>query len=164
MAEKLFEDVEELFVEKPTWSSETKTVGMEISDFLKKIEVKKITHSPEFTLSGVKFYIRVWPGFNGSEFIRVELVNGSKNDQTTSVTFLEGSGSQLSFKMGIVPSKYVQGGRGFDEFLSHQKFKAWAKTNGDVFRLKVTVTLHKKQETGDDWIRYRSPVCLLVLC
>ena len=148
-------------IEKPTWSSETKTVGMEISDFLKKIEDKKVTNSLEFTLSGVKFYIQVRPGFKGSEFIRVELVNGSKNDQTTSVTFLEGSGSQLSFKMGIVPSEKSGG---FDEFLSHQKFKDWAKTNGDVFRLKVTVTLHKKQETGDDWIRYRSPVCFLVLC
>ena len=158
MAKKLFEDVEELFVEKPTWSSETKTVGVEISEFLKKIEEKKMVESPRFKFSGVEFYIRVTPGFKGTEFVRVDLMNGSENDQTTSVTFLEESGAQASWKMHKVDSN---SGRAFTEFLSHEKFKTWAKKHGDVFKLKATVTLHqKKEETGDDWIRYCNPVCL----
>ena len=39
MAEKLLEDVDELFEEgKPTWTSLTKTIGMKIPKFLEKIE------------------------------------------------------------------------------------------------------------------------------
>ena len=64
MAEKLFEDVNQLFEEKPQWISETETVGLKIPDFLKKIEEKKVVISPKFTLSGVEFHIRVRPGFN----------------------------------------------------------------------------------------------------
>ena len=66
MAEKLLKDVDHLFVEKPTWSSETQTVGLEIPEFLKKIEEKKVVESPRFKLSGVEFCISVKPG---SEFI-----------------------------------------------------------------------------------------------
>ena len=142
MAKKLFRDVEELFVEKPTWTSNTKTVGVEISEFLKKIEEKKVTNSPEFMLSGVKFYIRVTPGYNGTEFVRVSLMNGSENEQTTSVTFLEESGAQASWKMHKVDSN---SGRAFTEFLSHEKFKTWAKNHGDIFK--------QDEETADFTVR-----------
>ena len=53
----------------------------------------------------------------------------------------------------------VGGYRGFREFLSHKKFKTWAKSHGDVFKLKARVTLHQKA-TGDDMIRY----CNTFLC
>ena len=147
MAEKLFEDVDELFQEKPRWSSDIKTVGLEIPEFLKKIEDKKTVESPTFQLPGAAFYIKVAPG---SEFTRVELVNGSKKAQTASVTFLEGSGAQCSLKMQEIKVNHCLG---FSQFLSHEKFKTWAKKHGDVFKLKAVVTLHQKA-TGEGWIRY----------
>ena len=153
MAEKLLEDVDELFSQKSMWTSMTKTVGVEIPEFLKKIEEKKLVESLEFKISEVEFFIRVTPGYQDSEFIRVDLMNCSKEKQATSVTFLQGSGAAVSWEMIEVPGDK---GRGCPRFLSHEKFKAWANIHGDVFQLKAKVTLHqKKQETGDDWIRYR---------
>lgn len=150
MAKNLFEDVDQLF-EETTWTSETETVGLKIPGFIKKIEKKKTVNSPKFMLSGVEFCIRVVPGYDGSEFIRVSVVNCSKENQTTSVTFLEGSGAQSGWEMMEIRANR---NRGFPEFLSHQKLKTWAKKHGDVFKLKVTVTLHKKvNTTGDSWIR-----------
>ena len=149
MAEKLFEDVNELFVEKPTWTSETKTVGVEIPEFLKKIEEKKSVVSPRFKLSGVEFSILVTPGCDDSQFIRVELKNCSTEDQTTSASFLEKSGARKSWKMLGIKAKLNMG---CPKFLSHEKFKTWAEKHGDVFKLKATVTLHQKKQ--DDWIRY----------
>ena len=92
MAEKLLGNVDELFVGKPTWFSENKTVGLEIPEFLKKIEEKKIVESPSFKISGVELFIQVKPGEDDPEFISVYLMDGSKGKEvpTTSVTFLEG--------------------------------------------------------------------------
>ena len=53
MAEKLLEDVDELFLQKPTETSETKTVGIEIPEFLQKIKKKEEVISPRFKLAGV---------------------------------------------------------------------------------------------------------------
>ena len=159
MAEKLFEDVEEMFEGKPTWSSDTKIVGLKIPEFLKKIEEKKGVDSPRFKLSGVEFYIKVTPGCDYPEFIRVSVVNCAKEIQTTSVTFLDGSGKKIGWKMDEVKANNGRG-MGYSKFLSHEKFKAW--DHGDVFNLKATVTLHKKvNPTGEGWIRYCSPVCLV---
>ena len=156
MAEKLFEDVDELLEEKSMSTSKTKTVGMKITEFLQKIYEKKFVDSPRFNLGGVEFFIRVRHNDENPqcEFIGVFLMNGSKKDQTFSVTFLEGSGTRESFKK-ITALR----GQGFLKFLSLEKFRTWAFIHGDVFQLKATVTLHQKG-TGDDWIRYFSPVCL----
>ena len=149
---KLFEDVDELFLKKSTWTSETKTVGIEIPEFLENIEKKEIVRSPRFKLAGVEFYIRVTPGYNDTEFICVGLVNSSDEDQTTSVTFTEESGVERSWQMDKVGANKRWG---FSKFLSHEEYKAWAKNHGDVFKLKVTVTLHQKKESAEDgWIRY----------
>ena len=150
--------VDELFVGKPMWTSETKIVGIEIPDFLMKIEGKENINSPHFKLSGVELYLKVKPG---SHFISVFLWNGSKEDQTTSFT-LDGSGVEHSWKMKKIAAK---DSLGFKNFLSIEKFKTWAKNHGDVFKLKATLTLHKKR-AGDDWIRYYNRVslsCPLVL-
>ena len=40
---KLSEDVDELFVQKPTWTSVTKTVAIESPEFMMKIEKKHYT-------------------------------------------------------------------------------------------------------------------------
>ena len=93
---KKYEDVDELFVQKPTWTSETKTVAIEIPEFLMKIDEKVYVKSPRFKLAGVEFYIRVTPGYKDREFVRVALVNVSDEDQTTSVTFTEDSGEKLA--------------------------------------------------------------------
>ena len=144
MAGKLFENgVDELFVEKPSWTSNTVTIGIEIPNFLKKMEEKKIVDSPSFKLSGLEFYVQVHAGTKKyPEFIGVFLFNCSKEVQTA--IFVEG-GTSWKFEM-----KEIWLGLGCLDFLSHEKFKAG---DGDVFKLKATVTLHQKK-TGDDWIRY----------
>ena len=114
-----------------------------------KIDEKMVVNSPRFKLSGVEFSIRVAPGFNDFEFICVTLINCSKESQTTSVTSLEGSGVEKTWKMDECKANSSWG---FPEFLSHEEFRALAKKHGDVFKLKTTVTLHKKIDTtGDSW-------------
>ena len=154
MAEKLLEDVDELFVGKPTWTSETKTVGLEIPKFLKKIEEEETVTSPRFKISEVEFYIKVSPGNDDPEFVSVDVLTGSEEPPTTSVSFLEGTGAMASWKMREIK----KGGLGCGKFLPHQRFKAWAKNHGDVFKLKATITLHQKGNTTVvDWIRYCNP-------
>ena len=152
---KLFEDVDELFVKTKTKPSETKIVGIEIPGFLEKIEKNEEFSSPNFKLAGVEFYIRV--GFC-SEFIDVQLVNYSGEDQTISVTFTEESGVKKSIQTDTIDAKYYRtdGWLGFPEFLSYEDYEAWAKDHGDVFKLKAKVTLHQKvmDEDEDGWIRY----------
>ena len=149
---KKYEDVDELFVQKPTWTSETKTVAIEIPEFLMKIDEKVYVKSPRFKLAGVEFYIRVTPGYKDREFVRVALVNVSDEDQTTSVTFTEDSGVERSWQMETVEANRTWG---LSDFLSHEHYKTWAKDHGDVFKLKARVTLHQKGKTAEDgWIRY----------
>ena len=91
MAWKLFENgVDELFVEKPSWTSNTVTIGVEIPNFQKKMEEQKIVDSPRFKLSGLEFNIQVKAGTEKDpEFIGVFLQNDSKEAQTTSVTLIK---------------------------------------------------------------------------
>ena len=149
---KLPEDVDELFVQKPTWTSVTKTVAIESPEFMMKIEKKENVESPRFKLAGIEFYIRVKTGdycYNGTEYIGVGLINCSKEDQTTSVTFTEESGAQESWQR-----KTIKAWWGSVKFLSHENYEAWARDHGDVFKLKVKITLHKKVNTAEDgWIR-----------
>ena len=148
----MFEDVDELFAQKPMWTSETKTVGTEIPEFLDKIDKKEVVRSPRFKLAGVEFYIKVEPGNNETEFVCVSLVNCSDKNQTTSVNFTEESGVKSSWQMVTVG---VNTGKGFTMFLSHGNYKTWAKKHGDVFKLKTKVTLHQQLYTAeDDWISY----------
>ena len=156
---KQYEDVDELFVEKPTWNSETKTVAIEIPEFLKKIDKKEIVvSSPKFKLAGVEFCIKVTPRNKDTEFIRVALANCSGEDKTTSVIFNEESGVERSWQMVTIGVNYEYA---FPKFLSHEKYKTWAKDHGDVFKLRAKVTLHQKMNTAEDgWIRYCNPLCL----
>ena len=147
---KLFEDVDELFV-KNRGTSVTKTVGIEIPDFLDKIEKKVEVKSPRFKLAGVEFYILVIPGFSETKFIYVGLFNCSDEDQTTSVTFTDESGVERSWQMEPLGAKDYDG---FPNFLSYEDYKTWAKDHGDVFKLKAKVTLHQKVMDEDGWIRY----------
>ena len=147
---KLFEDVDELFVQKPSWTSKTRIVGIESPEFLKKMEMKEIVRSPRFKLAGIEFYIDI--DCEETEFIGISLANTSDEDQTTSVTFTEESGVKRSWQMKIAEANR---GYGFVKFLSYEKYKVWAKDHGDVFRLKAKVTLHQKRnEDEDGWIRY----------
>ena len=88
-------------------------------------------------------------------------MNCTEEAQTTSVTFLEGSGKEgSSIKMKEIPANR---GYGYPKFLPVKEFKAWATNHGEVFKLKATVTLYQKV-FGDDWIRYRIsylPICLV---
>ena len=162
MAEELLENVDELFEEKSTSTSKTKSVGMKISEFQKKIEEKKTLSSPRFMLDGFEFciHMKLQPSCEKyPEFISVYLKNCSKKDQTISLNLVEGSGAQEKYKMKEIK---VGGSLGFPRFLSPDKFKTWAFIHGDVLKLKATVTLHQKG-TVDGWTRYYCPVCLVSL-
>ena len=156
MFKRKVEDVDELFVKTKTKTkaktSVTKTVGIEIPDFLEKIDKKVKECCPRFMLAGVEFIIEIDPGFDNTEFVDVGLANLSDEDQITSVTFTHESGAKESWQMDELKAKRSSG---FPDFLSHEKYKAWAKDHGDVFKLMVTVTLHQKEESAEDgWIRY----------
>ena len=144
---KKYEDVDELFVKKLTRTSETKTIALEIPEFLKKIAGNETVTSPKFRLAGVEFCIFVKPG---TRKVLVGLVNCNiaNEDQTASVTFTEESGKERIREMDKVSVCCVQ-------FMSHEEYKAWAKDHGDVFKLKARVTLHQEINTAEGgWIRY----------
>ena len=150
---KLFDDVDEMFVKKTTWTSETKVIGIECHEFLKKFEKREDVLSPLFELDDADLMIRVRNKrkvVTGLDHFDVELVNFSEKHQTLSASFIDWSGAQRRWKM-----KELNPDGGFmPVFLSYETYKSWAKENGDVFRLKATITLHKKVDAGQDgWIR-----------
>ena len=160
------EDVDLLFVQKPTWISETKIIGIEIHDFLKKIEKEEEVRSPKIELAGLEFYIVLTPSSFGKEdgefFIFVSLVNSSHEELMTSVSFVgSGVAQGTCWEMIVIEANGGLEGR----LLNLEKFKAWAKTQGDVFKLKATVTLHRKMDADDGWTRSCQEVlsCVLVL-
>ena len=71
------------------------------------------------------------------------------------MTIKEVSGSVLDFVV-LMEKKNIQAGEGsgwgFPKFLSHEKYREYAKVHGDVLKLDVVVTLHTKAE-GDGWTR-----------
>ena len=146
---------EETFVLKTRMISESTKKTIEIHDFINKIEDqsnnKQAIFSPKFKMAEVEFSIDVYPDcsvHNGPGFIGVFLHNYSKEDQMSCVSS-KASGVAGSWKMVKVPAGK---GWGWPKFLSHEKYREWAKANGDVFKLEAVVTHHRKAE-GDDWTR-----------
>ena len=59
------------------------------------------------------------------------------------------------FCMDVVMEKrkFLAGkGWGCARFVSHEKYRQFAKDHGDILKLEVVVTLHTKAE-GDGWTR-----------
>ena len=148
MAKRRLSDEADLkFVHEAKWSEETKTIGVEIKDFLVKIDdlenKKKPIHSPSFKLADKELGVYVYPGVyrreNSGEFISVYLANKSKESVTVTVTFKSSSGGKYSRKKCLIEAGL---GLGLGNFLSHDDFKKWARENDDIFRLEVEVTLH----------------------
>ena len=145
---KLSDETDLKFVHETKWSEETKTIGVEIKDFLVKIDdlenKKKPIKSPSFKLAGKELYVSIYPqaGYkNSGEFISVSLVNKSKENVTVTFNFKSFSGGKFSMKKRLI---IAQAGVGPSEFLSHDDFKKWARENEDTFRLEAEVTLHVK--------------------
>ena len=147
-----FVKTKELFVLKTTLMKDVTNKTIEIPHFTLKMEDEdnhlKIS-SPKFKLAGKKFSIDVYPDYTHSGYIGVFLFNDHTEDQITSITIKEASGEENSWEM----TKIRAGQRwGFRRFLSHEKYRQLAKTRGDVLRLDVEVTLHKKA-VGNSWTR-----------
>ena len=147
---------DERFVWKAKLISTSTKKTIEVHDLLQLIgdESRKMEEisSPKFKLGGVDFSISVYPDdsdHDGSGFIGVYLNNHSDEDQTTSITVKLVSGVEKSLEMRVVKAGK---GRGWNKFLSHQKYQKWAKDHGDVLKLEVMVTLHSKAE-GGGWTR-----------
>ena len=133
-------------------TSTKKTI--KFNNFLQLIEdesKKKIVKiSPKFKLAGGDFSINVYPDDSDAPgFVGVYLHNHGDEDQTTSITFKEDSGEEASWEMDKVRAGV---GLGMTKFLSHYKYRNWAKDHGDVLRLEVVVTVYSKAE-GDGWTR-----------
>ena len=149
----------ELFVRKSKLISESSRKKIEIHDFIVEIEdevnLKNGIRSPKFKIAGIEFSIDVYPENSpddASGFIGVYLDNHGNEDQTTSITVKEASGVKNSWKMDTVSAG---SGWGFPKFISHEKYREWAKVQDDVLSLEVVVTLHKKAE-GDGWTYHAS--------
>ena len=137
---KLSDEADLKFVHEAKWSEETKTIGVEIKDFLVKIDdlenKKKPIKSPSFKLAGKELSVNIWPD---DGLISVYLHNKSKESVTVTVTFKSSSGGKYSRKKCLIEAGL---GLGLGNFLSHDDFKKWARENDDIFRLEVEVTLH----------------------
>ena len=149
-----FTEDDEIFVLKTKMISKSTKKTIEIHDFIKKIEDpeknKKAIVSPKFKLAGAEFSINVFPSVGvNAPFIGVFLANYSNEEQMASVTVKEASAGKRSWETKKVPCGQ---GYGCLNFLSHEKYREWAKTHGDVLKLEVVVTLHSKAE-GDGWTR-----------
>ena len=145
---------DEHFVLKTKLVSKSTKKTVEIRDFISKIEDgdnnKKALYSPKFKLAGVDFSVLVYPDKEGSGFIGVYLHNLSTEDQTTSVTMKHDS-SNVESRWDM--NKVLAGkGWGYTKFLSHEKYRQFAKDHEDVLKLEVLVTLHTKVK-GDVWTR-----------
>ena len=144
---------DEHFVLKTKSISKTTKKTVEIHDFISKIEDedKKMEAiiSPKFKLAGVDFSINVYPDGSGCGFICVLLHNYGDEDQMTSSSIKQVSGEEKGWEMDKIKAKKLWG---FSKFMSHEKYRQFAKVHGDVLKLDVVVTLHTKAE-GDDWIR-----------
>ena len=62
---KLSDETDLKFVHETKWSEETKTIGVEIKDFLVKIDdlenKEKPIKSPSFKLAGKELYVSIYP-------------------------------------------------------------------------------------------------------
>ena len=144
-------ETKELFVYKTRWNSETTKKVIEIHDLILKIEDEdnwaEAIVSPKFQLAGKDFSVDVVPDDDG--YIGVHLASYSDEDQICSFTVMETSGVEMSWEMEKIEADSWWG---FPTFLAHKKYRGWAKSNGDVLRLEVTITLHTKA-VGDGWTR-----------
>ena len=141
---------EEVFVLKTERKSETKTVSVEIHDFIQRIDDEKNKKnaicSPMFYIGGYRFGVDVYPHppYDGSEeYIAIYLNNSQEVDIlgqgiTASFTIKHASGVEQTFDK----QELRQESRGTLEFLSHAAYKEWTEDHGDVFRVEVKVTLH----------------------
>ena len=141
--------VDELFELKTKLVLESVKKTIKLHDFIKKIEdqekkIKAIV-SPKFKVAEIEFSIIVYPEYDG--FIGVFLRNYSKEvpSPMSSFTVKAASGVEMSRE---IDDWYV----GFGTFLSHEKYREWVKTHGDVLELEVLVTVNSKAE-GDGWSR-----------
>ena len=144
---------DEHFVLNTKSISKTTKKTVEIHDFISKIEDEdnkmKAIISPLFKLAGVDFSIDVLPDKEGSGFTGVFLYNCGDEDQMTSSSIKEFSGEEGDWTMDKIKANQSWG---FPEFMSHEKYRQFAKVHGDVLKLEVVLTLHTKAE-GDGWTR-----------
>ena len=146
---------DELCVLKTSLISESTKKIIEIHDFIKKIEDEEKNQlkisSPMFKLAGVDFSIEVYPDYQGSGNIDIDVHfrNHTIEDLLSSITVKEASGVERSIAMKKVPARMSLG---CSWILSHEKYREWAKTHGGVLKLEVVVTLHSKAR-GDGWTR-----------
>ena len=146
---------EELFVWKAKMISTSTKKTIKVHDLLQLIEDdSKSPSSPKFQLAGVDFSIDVLPdgaAYGVPGFIGVFLHNYSKEDQMVSVTVKEASGVESNW--WEMEELEADTWWGFPSFLAHKRYRRFAKYNGDVLRLEVSLTLHTKA-MGDGWTRY----------
>ena len=141
------DDSDELFVlETKSTTSETKTVRVEIHDFTNKIEdeknKKKPIDSPTFKIVGKKLAIRVYPEETREDSTGVGFYLRNLNEEQITVTatfMVTGCSREMSLKKReINPGA----GSGWACVLTHEEYKKSFKLNGDIFKLRVMVTLH----------------------
>ena len=150
----------EMFINKAKWSKssvEKVKYEVEIIELLEKISDDESKwepiESPKFNLGGVEMSIRVHPESDG--FIGVYLHSYSDQDQTCSASFKTSAGEEVNWERKIIAANHS---RGSSTFLTHGEYEKWAKKNGDVLKLDVSVSLYTKKMVTTDvdgWTRTR---------
>ena len=124
-----------------TSASATKRVHCEIPNLLEKIErsVWSAILSPKFEVAGIEFSLLVWPmPITGN--IAVYLCNESGKKVCASFS-IQSAGKMLSFEKKDYPAHFLKG-----SLLSYSNYRKWVEKNGDIFKLKATITVHLEQE------------------
>ena len=151
----------EMFINKAKWSKssvEKVKYEVEIIELLEKISDDESKwepiESPKFNLGGVEMSIRVHPKSEGG-VIGVFLHSYSDQDQTCSATIKTPAGVEVNWERKIIEANQSCGS---SRFLTHGEYEKWAKKNGDVLKLDVSVSLYTKEMVTTDvdgWTRTR---------
>ena len=155
---KQLHDQEEFFVLNAEKVEVNKTVHVEIHDLIKRINdqenKKEGIVSPEFQVGDTSFTVKVYPQDwreDSKEYIAVYLHNDEKENVTATFNFKHASGAEETHENREFKA---DDGFGTNMFLSHKAYNEWAKDHGDVFKMKVQITLHIEKGPAQ-WTRNR---------
>lgn len=147
---------EVLVIQKKQEVTATKTVSISIPNLLKKIndETLTIAGGRDFKIRNKEVFIGVLSKSPEPGYIEINIVNSSKGDVVLSLDWKETPPflppPDFFHKKMRLRARSVTGWSA----MSYDDYKQWAMEHGDVFKLKVTITLHLK-ESSNQWTNLR---------
>ena len=137
----------------------SKTVSISIPDLLEEINEAKDNNGKietDFKIGNKKFGFVVYPAFSGLILFGIE--NWDTEDVILSGEWKETQGPSLPrhfFNRRVTARSSAVGiGKFCCTFIRHDEYKQWAMIHGDVFNVKIALTLHLG-ESSNEWTTLR---------